>query len=106
MGRYCEVYGVETKFRGLLAVAASEVIGQERARAAGVVLTREEVQDVLRVMRFKILAGWACEANGWSQDGDPLIYLQDIMTYATDITTFERLAAWLVYTDEEELVWT
>jgi hypothetical protein len=130
MGRYCDVYGQQVKLGGLLAEAILESAEDRQLSDgigfAGVVLVREDgddmayladgpvvldrtdVQDVAALMRYKILHGWADKCRDWGRSFDndqPISSLQDIMGYATDVSNFERLALWLAYTDEQELVW-
>ena len=130
MGRYCDVYGKQTKLTGLLAEAILEeaesvqidagigFAGVGLVREEGddmyyladgpVVLDRKDVEDVASLMRYKILNGWANKCRGWGQSVDndqPISSLPDILDYATDVEVFQRLALWLARTDEPELVW-
>ena len=129
MGRYANVYGQQVKLTGLLTEAILES-AEDRQVWQGVgfagvplepegddmyclgdgpvVLDRKDVEDVTALMRHKLLNGWANKCRDWGRSFDndqPISSLQDIMGYATDVSNFERLALWLAYTDEQELVW-
>jgi len=126
MGMYCEVYGREVKMGGLLAtavveaasglgkhayegVALIEVDGDFFLDGGVVALTRPEVEEVVRIMRYHLVEGqWVRRANAWAKyhgSSLPLSHLQDVMGYVSDVETFESLVLWLVHTNEQELVW-
>ena len=111
MGMYCEVYGVEIKMTGLLAHAATEVLGDLAVVGGIAEFSREEVQEIVGVMRMELLDGWANKAVFMSEylaeqegEGVPLSNMQDIMHFASDVHRFERLCLWLTQTREERLV--
>ncbi len=102
MGMYCDVYGVEVKMAGLLAVAADEVVGGDDCGV--VVISREDAMEILSVMRGELLNGWANKANVYSGDA-PLSGVQDILHFAGDVVAFRQLLLWVAYEKgEEELV--
>ena len=81
--------------------------------AGGVVsLKREEVRCVVTLMREKLLNGHAGSCNGWAKSmkpinghAMPLINLQDIYRYETDVRNFSALCTWLNHAENEEIYW-
>jgi hypothetical protein len=113
MGMRCDVYGVTVKYQGLLTHAVEVAFGEERASDSVVVLSREEVGQVVSVMRREILNGWAAKSTTWARSygsDEPLSYLNDIKKYATDVNAFRQLCLWLAYVEDVDaaittLVW-
>ena len=127
MGMYAHgPYVEDMKMTGLLATCVIEAAGKwggedefqgvelkDGLLAGGVVsLKREEVRCVVTLMREKLLDGHAGSCNGWAKSMEPinghampLINLQDIYRFATDVRNFELLCTWLNHTEEEEIYW-
>lgn len=106
---------IEAKQRNFMGADWAGVELQDNLLAGGSVsLTRKEVQYVLYLMREKLLDGHAKSCNGWAksinkhQPGygeEPILNLQDIYRYETDVRNFAALATWVAHTEEEEVYW-
>ncbi len=124
MGMYCTVVGTQTKMTGLLCKA---VVDQAKAYPkvfdgvdlvdgsiyGGILsLDEEAVRLVCLSMRKHILRGWANGCNGFNKgsgDSTPLMRVQDIAHFASDVEAFEKLAWWIasphLRDDGDKLVW-
>jgi hypothetical protein len=127
MGMYAHgPYVEDMKMSGLLAtcvIEATKVYDEpfegvevvDDLLAGGVVsLTREEVRCVVTLMREKLLDGHAGSCNGWAKSinrsdksygEEPLLNLQDIYRFETDVRNFSALCTWLNHTENEEIYW-
>ena len=126
MGMYAKVCRHEVKMSGLLAKvvielaskAPSQFRGVELVKhdnqmllsGGGVRLTRSEVSEVWAKMRQYLLDGWANKQNAFQKaprygSEEPLLNVQDVLSYYADVDTFSTLAVWLAWSKETELIW-